>query len=92
MNDFKETFKKWWWVGLIVLFFIGKAVPNNNNKEISKKSSNNSEAYYKWPCKYCGKILRRKEVLSPNQGIYTAENGFAFCSQGCWHAFRNLGH
>ena len=93
MSNFKETFKKWWWVGLIILFVIGEMALSSNGKGNSKsRSSNNSEAYYKWPCKYCGKRLHMDEVLSLNQGPYTPENGFVFCSQDCWHAFQNLGH
>lgn len=91
MNNFKEVFKKWWWAGAIILFIIVKVVPGSNSKS-KNHSSNNSEAYYKWPCKYCGKRLHMDEVLSPNEGVYTAENGYAFCSQDCWHAFQNLGH
>jgi len=93
--NFKEAFKKWWWVGLIVLVAVGRMLPgdNGNGKKKSKnRYSSSNEKYYKWGCKYCGKQIPIDEVLSPNEGVYTAENGFAFCSQDCWHAFQNLGH
>ena len=91
MNNFKELFKKWWWVGLILLFIIGK-IGKNTTGSNSSDQLKYSDDYYEWPCKICGRRLHKSEVLSPNQGIYTMENGYVFCSQNCWHTFQSISH
>lgn len=85
--------KNWLWGVLFLVFMVGKCIYNSKKESGNRSSSSSSSdiTYYKWPCKFCGKRLPLDEFLTPNQGIYTPENGYVFCSQECWQAFRSLG-
>ena len=92
MSKFKQTVKEKWLIILVAFFVIIKILPSNSSNQKSEyhSSVSNRENYYKWPCMYCGKRLPLDEMLSPNKYPYTPENGFVFCSQECYHAWRNL--